>query len=243
MKKFLLTLILILVLFFSTGSVSSATIVHVVDTFYTQDGSTPATGSIQLTWPNFYGSDGHLIVASSLVYTLVSGVFTADLESTTDSTPLCKSGTVGCAVYTATYSIVGQTPRQREYWSVPPLGGSVPIKSLRILNPGPNGPLVPNVFFANLPAIVTPDAITCASGAGAVKDCTGAATIPGFTVPKNNTTAPVVLNYPDSTSVTWDSQPLGALQVLPPATPSTRNYLTGIYVQTSSTIVRLPPLL
>jgi hypothetical protein len=135
---------LFLVAFFCSLSLSAA-IVNVVDTLYQQDGTTGANGSLLITWPTFYGHDGHLIVASSTTYQVVNGVVNLNLESTLDSTPTCRGTTVGCAIYTVTYSIVGQTPHAREYWSVPSSPGTQPIKNLRVLNPGPNGPLVPNV--------------------------------------------------------------------------------------------------
>lgn len=48
----------------------------------------------------------------------------------------------------------------------------------------------------------------------------------------NNTDDALTLTTPDSTSATWDSQPLAALHIAGPPTPTTRNFLAGIWVET-----------
>lgn len=138
---------LIAILFLCASS-ALALPVSIVDFLYAADGVTGANGTLLIQWPTFVAANGHLIQASSLTYTVVAGVVNLSLESTIDTTPKCRGGTVGCSVYSVTYSIVGQTPRNKEYWSVP-TGGPYSITSLRVLNPGPNGPFVPIVSINN----------------------------------------------------------------------------------------------
>lgn len=58
-----------------------------------------------------------------------------------------------------------------------------------------------------------------------------------LTIPKNNTADPVVLVHPDSTSATWDSQPLAALKIAGPSTPTSRNFLCGLWIVTDGAAV------
>lgn len=66
---------------------------------------------------------------------------------------------------------------------------------------------------------------------GLTTPSTGAFTT--LTVPKNNAMNAVTLTTPDDTSVNWDTTPLAAISVLAPPTPTTRHFLSGIWVVTN----------
>jgi hypothetical protein len=53
----------------------------------------------------------------------------------------------------------------------------------------------------------------------------------------NNTTDALTLETPTNPSATWDGQPLAALHIRGPASPTTRNFLSGIWVETEGNAV------
>jgi len=57
---------------------------------------------------------------------------------------------------------------------------------------------------------------------------------PPVEITKDNTESALTLTTPDSTSATWDSQPLAALHVKGPPTATTRNFLSGIWIETNA---------
>ncbi len=57
------------------------------------------------------------------------------------------------------------------------------------------------------------------------------------TVAKNNTTDAFTFIHPDSTSATWDTSPLAAIHIDTPPTPTTRNFLAGLWVETEGASV------
>jgi hypothetical protein len=57
------------------------------------------------------------------------------------------------------------------------------------------------------------------------------------TLSLNNTDHRLQLQHPDSTSATWDSQPLAAIYIDGPASATTRNFLAGIWVVTNGNAI------
>jgi len=60
-------------------------------------------------------------------------------------------------------------------------------------------------------------------------------TTPGanLEVAKDNVQSALLLTHPDATDPTFDNYPIAALQVAPPPTATTRNFVSGIWVQTN----------
>jgi hypothetical protein len=52
-------------------------------------------------------------------------------------------------------------------------------------------------------------------------------------IPKNNDGAALLLSHPDSANAIWDSIPIAALKIQAPLTPTTRNFVTGLLVETN----------
>lgn len=64
---------------------------------------------------------------------------------------------------------------------------------------------------------------------------------PAFTgspsVNKNNATSALTLTMPDSTDPIYDTQPIGGLHIASPPTPTTRNFLAGIWIETNAAAI------
>lgn len=60
---------------------------------------------------------------------------------------------------------------------------------------------------------------------------------PFLVLAKNNSVPAITLTTPDATSATWDSTPLAALYIATPPTATTRNFLSGIWVETNAASV------
>lgn len=121
---------------------SWAALTTVSDTLYNSAGGL-ANGTITVSWPTFYSSDGHLNQAGSLTITVTNGALSQALEPT-DTGSLTPGGPPGGIVYTANYAIL-TGPYLREFWNVPTSGSPQPLANVRALTLPPGTSVIPNI--------------------------------------------------------------------------------------------------
>jgi hypothetical protein len=84
---------------------------------------------------------------------------------------------------------------------------------------------------------VPTDTIPRGRGAGVTGFATSNVTIGSsdqVTIPKNNTTNALTLTHPNPTDATHDSTPIAAIKIAAPTAATTRNFISGIWIETNA---------